>query len=230
MQEALEENYVANVTHSLKAPIASVKALTEALVDAVPCDAEKQQPYFGMILKEVNAQSHMVQEILDLSRLQSGRIEFQKTYFSADECFSDLFEKYATYCEFSQIPFSVQDSIHNLPELFSDRQYINQLMGILLENAVKYVYESGAGIEVSAAIDHGKAVFCVYDDGSAIPAKDLPNVFHTFYTGENAADKNSSGMGLAIAKAITDSLKERIWIESSEKKGTSIYFTVSVHS
>ncbi|WP_297981525.1 ATP-binding protein [uncultured Methanobrevibacter sp.] len=51
-----------------------------------------------------------------------------------------------------------------------------------------------------------------------------------FYTGENAADKNSSGMGLAIAKAITDSLKERIWIESSEKKGTSIYFTVSVHS
>ena len=226
--ETLERNYVANVTHSLKAPIASVRALTEALIDVVPAESDKQQPYFGMILKEVNTQSHMVQEILELSRLQSGGADFSSERFSASEAFSETFDKYTTLCEFGQIHFEISEEIENLPDLFSNKKFIVEIMDILLENAVKYVEDNDKGIQVSVRRENKKAIFCVYDAGSVIDSKDLPNVFNRFYSGKNSEGKDTTGLGLSIAKSICDSLHERIWLESSEGYGTSAYFTVSL--
>ena len=117
-------------------------------------------------LNDILCLRSIIQEILDLSRLQSGSADMTREKFKASECFAETFDKYSTLCEFAQIAFNVSE--------------------------------------------------------------DIPYVFNRFYSGTNSKGKESTGLGLAIARSITDSLKEQIWIQSTEGSGTSAYFTVTL--
>ena len=226
--ELLQKNYVANVTHALKAPIASVQALTEALVDVVPTDADQQHPYFEMIFKATRTQSHMVNEILTLSRLQNRTLDTAKSRINVQELFGDILDEYESMCECSGISFHVEDSFRTLYDtsVHTNPACMQQIMEILLENAVKYLDINGRGVLISAEQSKKFITICVNDEGSVISASDLPHVFEQFYIGENGKGRQSSGLGLAIAKAEADILHEKIWIESSSASGTSVYFTI----
>lgn len=225
--EELRQNYIANVTHALKAPIASVKALTEALSDVVEPDPDKQRTYYGMILRETNIQSHMVQEILALSKLQSKGIDFTKTSVHACECFGQILDKYATLCDCAGISFHVAAEISQLPALHTNAACIQQVLEILLENAVKYVND-GDGIWVNVTTAKNQAIFCVKDNGVGISREDLPHVFERFYKCNRQRNESGSGLGLAIAKETLDGLKEKIWVESEPGKGAAFFFTVQI--
>lgn len=221
--EQIQQNYIANVTHALKAPIASVKTLTEALCDVENLDITTQRIYYGMILQEMNQQSHMVQEILELSKLQSKERDFTKTSVNASDVFAPVLEKYSMLCDCAHISFRVSDAIFKLPNLYTNVSCVRQVMEILLENALKYV-DDGCMIEVDSNILKGQVVFRVRDNGPGISAKDLPHVFERFYRCNR--NKNGSGLGLAIAQEIIAGLKEKIWVESEPPKGTSFYFSI----
>ena len=220
----LEKNYVANVTHALKAPIASVRALTEALIDVVPAESDKQQPYFGKILKETTFQNHIVQEILDLSKIQSDRVDFTKSEVTLDECFSEPIEKFRTYCELADIPFTVTENFRSIEHLHSNAHCLSEIMNILLENAVKYV-ENGE-IIIDAAVDKKCVVISVRNTKGVIAREDLPKIFDRFFIGRNGEGKNGSGLGLSIVAALIKGLKEKIKASSNEKDGTTFSFTV----
>lgn len=222
----VERNYIANVTHALKSPIASIKAITETLSDVPDLDPDKRTFYYGMILRETNMQSHMVQEILELSKLQSHGMDFTKTSVDAAKAFEQPLEKFSALCECARISFHVSDEINRLPFLNTNAACIGQVMEILLENAVKYV-TSGDNIWIEAKEAKNQVVFCVRDDGCGISPEDLPHVFERFYRCSRNV-KNSSGLGLAIAKEILENLKEKIWAESELGKGTAFYFTVRI--
>lgn len=222
--EEVQRNYIANVTHALKAPIASVKAITETLSDVAALDPDKRISYYGMILRETNLQSHMVQEILELSKLQSHETDFTRTSVRAPEILEQTLEKFSVLCDCARISFSVSDEIARLPPLYTNASCVAQILEILLENAVKYV-NSGDSIWLDAAPVKNHAVFCVRDNGPGIAKEDLPHVFERFYRCSRNV-KNSSGLGLAIAKELTDNLKEKIWVESELGKGAAFYFTV----
>lgn len=222
--EEVQRNYIANVTHALKAPIASVKALTETLSDT-DLEPDAQRVYFGMILQETNLQSHMVHEILELSKVQSREMDFSKTSVNASEVFSQTLEKYSTLCGCARISLHVSDELSQLPALYTNAACIKQVLEILLENAVKYVSE-GDDIWIDVSTSKNQAIFCVRDNGIGIAKEDQPHVFERFYRCGRSDSKGGSGLGLAIAKETIDGLKERIWVESEPRKGTAFYFSV----
>lgn len=225
--EQMRRDYVDNITHELKTPIASIKALAEALSDGMEKSPADRNVYYGMILKEANRQERMVCDALELSRLQSYRMQMKKEPLEAADVFAPVLEKYASLCDLMGITFTVDDSLAELPTLSTSEKYIQTVMDALLGNAVKFVSEEGE-IRISARVTRRRAAISVEDNGKGIAKEELPHVFERFYKGRRSDNEGGSGLGLAIAKEITNHMKETIRIHSEENKGTCVSFTVSL--
>ena len=225
--EQLRREYVDNITHELKTPIASIKALAEALSDGMEKSPADRNVYYGMILKEANRQERMVCDALELSKLQNYRVQMKKEPLEAALVFTPVLEKYASFCDLMGITLTVDESITNLPTLNTNEKYIQTVMDALLGNAVKFVPEEGE-IRVSARVTRRRATIWVEDNGKGIAKEELPHVFERFYKGHRSDNEEGSGLGLAIAKEIADNMKETIRIHSEENSGTRVSFTVSL--
>lgn len=223
--DKLRETYIANVTHALKTPVASIKALAETLCDDVEPDPDQQRVYYGMILREANRQHHMIQDILELSKLQSDGMDFTKTKIYADAAFGPVLDKYAALCDCMGIALHISQEISRLPPLYTNAASVRQLLEILLDNALKFVPEGG-DIWMDVVCGRNKATICVRDNGIGIAEEALPRVFERFYKCSHDFNASGSGLGLAIAEEIVSGLKEKIWVESKLGKGTSFFFTV----
>ncbi len=121
------------------------------------------------------------------------------------------------------IDFTIDDSVNNLPVLYSDPAAIQQIFEILVDNSLKFTDEGGELI-ISAQIERKKVVFCVHDNGCGIPKKDIDNIFERFYKTKNKSNPDGNGIGLSIAKALTDELQEKIWAKSQYGSGTEIAY------
>ncbi len=225
--EQMRRDYVDNITHELKTPIASIKALAEALSDGMEKSSADRNVYYGMILREANRQERMVCDALELSKLQSYRVQMKKMPLTAADAFGSVLEKYASLCDLMGITFVVDDSLMQLPMLNTNEKYISTVMDAVLGNAVKFVPEEGT-IRVSARAGRRRAAITVEDNGVGIAKEELPHVFERFYKGHRNDNAGGSGLGLAIAKEITDNMKETIQIHSEEHSGTRVSFTVSL--
>lgn len=221
----LQRTYIANVTHALKTPVASIKALSETLCDEVEPDPDKQKVYYGMILREANRQDHMIRDILELSKLQSSGMDFRKTSLLATDIFKSVLDKYVTLCDCMDITLHISETFATLPSLYTNEACVKQILEILLDNALKFVHEGG-NIWIETTVSGRIATICVRDDGVGIAKDALPQVFDRFFTGSSDFNSSGSGLGLAIAKEITAGLKERIWVESETGKGAAFFFTI----
>lgn len=223
--EALQQTYIANVTHALKTPNSSIKALAETLCDGMQPDPNKQGVYFGMILREASKQEHMIQDILALSRIQSNAVDFTKTHVDAGVVFDQIRQRYAAICECTGISMDISDQIWALPMLYTNETCLRQLLELLIDNALKFVDEDGE-IRIDVSVSKNQATFCVRDNGIGIKQEDLPHVFERFYKDSSRRNESGSGLGLAIAWEIITNLKEKIWVESELDKGSAFFFTV----
>lgn len=225
--EQMRRHYIDNITHELKTPVASIKALAEALSDGMEKSPNDRSVYYGMILREANRQERMICDVLELSKLQSVQIKLTKQAVDPDELFAPVLEKYASYCDLMGISLLIDDFIKSLPELYTDSKHMQVVLDALLSNATKFVPEEGS-ITVSAQLSHRRATICIADNGKGISKAELPRVFERFYKVSRNDNESGSGLGLAIAKEITDNLHEKLWIESEEGTGTRAYFTISL--
>lgn len=223
--ELLQQTYIANVTHALKTPNSSIKALAETLCDGMQPDPDKQGVYFGMILREASKQEHMIQDILALSKIQSKGVDFTKTYVDAEKIFGQIQERYAAICECAGISMVISDRVWSLPALYTNEACLRRLLELLLDNALKFVDEGGE-IRIDVSASKHQAVFCVRDNGVGIKEEDLPHVFERFYKDSSRRNESGSGLGLAIAREIIANLKEKLWAESEWGKGSAFFFTV----
>lgn len=225
--DVMQQNYIANVTHALKAPIASVRMLAEALCDEVVTDPDKQKVYFGLILQETTNQNRMVQEMLELSKVQSQNMDFSKSAVSAASLFQPIAENYSMLFDCTDVTLHVSDEVFQLPTLYTNAVCIKQVLQILLDNAIKYV-PGGGNVFIDAAVANHQATISVRDDGVGISKEALPFVFDRFYKGNRGDSTKSSGLGLAIAREIINGLGEKMWVESELGKGTSFFFTIRI--
>lgn len=221
----MRQNYIANVTHALKTPIASVKVLAEALCDGVITDPDKQKVYFGLILQETTNQNRMVKEILELSKAQSKDMDFSKSEVSATSIFQPVIENYSMLCDCTDVTLLAAEDIFELPALYTNAACIKQVLEILLDNAIKYV-PGGGEVLISATASNHMATICVHDNGIGISKESLPHIFERFYKCNRGDSMKSSGLGLAIAQEIMGGLGEKIWAESELGKGTAFFFTI----
>jgi signal transduction histidine kinase len=223
--EAIRREYVANVSHELKSPISSIKALTETLSDGLAQDEETRQRYYGIILSESSRLEKLTAEILELSRLQSGKTVIVKQKTDPKKLMLAVRDEYAVRADELGIAFSVSDAALDLPPLLTSEDRIVQILHILLNNAFKFVGENGS-VSVDAEIARTQVRLFVRDNGAGIAKDVLPYVFDRFYKEDKAHNSGGSGLGLSIAKELLTDMGESIQVKSEPGKGSEFSFTI----
>lgn len=221
----IQKEYVANVSHELKSPVSSIKALTETLADNVITDEDTRQKYYGIILKESARLQSLISDILELSRLQSGKIVIEKQKINAKELLEEVFNKYSIIMNDLGIDFEVTNAAWNTPDVLSSKDRVLQIFYILIDNAIKFVNENGK-IAINARTNHSDVTFEIIDNGIGIKPEVLSHIFDRFYKEDTSRNTKGSGLGLSIAKEIVSVLHEDISVKSEYEKGTTFTFTI----
>jgi len=222
--EKTRRDYVANVSHELRTPLTAVRGLLEPLADGMITDEETQQRYYRIMLREVIRLSRLITDMLELSRLQSGTEHMEQHAVNLEELLQDTRQSYLN--EAAQRGINLRLEAEHVPYAMTDEDRVEQLLVILLDNAMRYTPQGGS-ITISAAETKGDRILVsVTDTGCGIAAEDLPHVFERFYKTDKSRREGGTGLGLSIAKQIIDKLGENIYVESSEGAGTSFHFTL----
>jgi len=239
--ETIRRDFISNLSHELRTPLASLKALTETLQDGALTDPEAASRFLGHIVTEVDALTQMAQELLDLSRIESGQVELERKKVSPEELLSSAAERMRLQAERAGLALNVE-CMADLPEVHADAPRIEQVLVNLIHNAVKFTPPGGdvvlladcvrlGDIQASSAqreFEAGKGVvrFAVRDSGVGIPAEDVPRIFERFYRVDKARAGGGTGLGLSISKHLVESHGGQIWAESIEGQGSTFYFTL----
>jgi signal transduction histidine kinase len=223
----LRRELIANVSHDLRSPIASIRGYLETVImkeDQI--SVEERSKYLNMILSSSVMLSHLVEELFELSKLDAHQIKVNPEAFSMAELVHDVVMKYKPQAEKS----GVQLEVAKPPQpyiVYADIGLIERALSNLIENAIKYTPEKGT---VKVVLnEEGKAIVTtVSDTGTGISPDDLPNVFDRFYRGQKdkMRDPEGTGLGLAIAKKILELHESDIQVESQLNLGTKFYFAL----
>ncbi|HYE81129.1 MAG TPA: sensor histidine kinase [Clostridia bacterium] len=229
-----------NISHDLRTPLSAVKGFANAILDGIVEEPQEQKKYLKRIIEKVNHLNHMVQELLDLSQLQSRQLKFEFSRLPVDSFIEYFSEKYSFDMENENIRFRTiisnwQSKHPDMAALYVmvDHQRLERVFSNLLNNALKYT-PAGGSIELrfSFSDDDRNLIAEVSDTGIGIPEEDLPHVFERFYMVSKArqGDSSSRGLGLAIVKEIIEYHNGRIWVISKLGQGSHFFFTLPVYN
>jgi signal transduction histidine kinase len=171
--------------------------------------------------------SRLVDDLLELSRLQAGTEAMQKTHFDLREILQNVSDVYGQRAAASGIAFTVIADVSMSMQVCSNSDRVEQVLVILLDNAEKHT-PTGGEIRLTATPANGKVEVAVTNTGEAIPAEDLPYLFERFYKVDKSHSGGGTGLGLSIAKEIMKGLGETIRAESADGGEVSFVFTLGV--
>jgi two-component system, OmpR family, phosphate regulon sensor histidine kinase PhoR len=223
--ENTRREFVANVSHELRTPLSLIKGYVETLADGAINNPELSQKFLRTIERHSNRLTNLIEDLLTISRLESGQITLQLTTVPlrafADSVINELqahARERGTTLE-NKIPEGVAGC--------ADRDRLEQVFVNLVENAIKYGRANGRVVLSGRALeDHVE--LCVKDDGPGIPAEARERVFERFYRADKARsrDAGGTGLGLSIVKHIVQSHGGKVWVESEPGKGARFFFTL----
>ena len=220
--EKTRRDYVANVSHELRTPLTAVRGLLEPLADGMIKDPETIQRYYKIMLHEVLRLSRLITDMLELSRLQSGSEHMEIAAVNVEELLEETLQNYMVEANQHGIRL-VLDAV-NVPFAMTDRDRVEQVLVILIDNAMRYTPEGGS-ITLQATPGE-KILISVNDTGCGIAPDELNHLFERFYKVDKSRKEGGTGLGLSIAKQIIDKLGESIYVESVVGEGTSFHFTL----
>jgi len=226
--ETVRRDFISNISHELRTPLASLKALADTLRDGALEDPPAARRFLDRVEVEVDALTQMVQELLELSRIESGQVGFEIEPVPVVEVVQPPVERLRPQVERADLHLTI-DLPSDLPLVLADVDRVRQVITNLTHNAIKFTPPGGA-VTVSAAADQDEVVISVRDTGVGIPADDLPRIFERFYKADRARAGGGTGLGLAIAKHIVFAHGGRIWAESIEGRGSTFYVALPVGS
>lgn len=224
--EQTRRDYVANVSHELRTPLTAMRALIEPLRDGLVKTEEQRQQIYDVVLRETMRLSRLVNDMLELSRLQSGTASLSRSVFAPIPLFNLIHETYSAYAEDYQQTF-VYDVPEDLPSVWGNPDRTQQVLIVLLDNAFKYTPEGGV-VTLSACAEGDVVRVRVRDTGVGIPAADLPHVFDRFYKVDKSHHSKGTGLGLAIAYEIMKHLGEEMSVTSEPGQGSCFTFTLHI--
>ena len=222
--ERTRREYVSNVSHELRTPLTAVRALVEPLKEGMVTGEEDRQRYYDIILREVMRLSRLINDQLELSRLQSGGVAIQKQRMELNDLIYDVCDRYHAIAEEQGLELNIETDLEECPKVYANPDRVEQMLIILLDNAIKYTEKGGVGVHVSW--DEEKVCITVRDTGIGIAEEDIPYVFDRFYKVDKAHSGKGSGLGLSIAKELLNRMNETIWVESAKDEGSAFTFTV----
>lgn len=224
--EQTRRDYVANVSHELRTPLTAMRALMEPLRDGLVKTEEQRQQIYDVVLRETMRLSRLVNDMLELSRLQSGTASLQRSVFAPLPLLNIIHETYSAYAEDYQQTF-IYDVPESLPDVTGNPDRTQQVLIALLDNAFKYTPEGGT-VTLSAAVEGDVVRIRVRDTGVGISKEDLPHVFDRFYKVDKSHHGKGTGLGLAIAYEIMKHLGEEMSVTSELNQGSCFTFTLHI--
>ncbi|MBQ6781885.1 MAG: hypothetical protein IJP62_11775 [Treponema sp.] len=218
-----EKAFTSNVSHELKTPIAIIDGHANLLRRWGKDDPKQLSESIDAILQATETMSGIVTTLLDMSRLEQGSIIVEKTRFAAADFFARLADEFSALYPALHITISDSDSL----VLETDEQKLHQIFTVILSNSVKFAGEQ-CKITLSARKNDGKTVLSATDDGTGFTPDVLPHVFERFYKGDAAHNRNVSGagLGLSIAKTLSDAIGAEIYAENTQSGGARIVVQV----
>lgn len=202
--EEMRRRFIANVSHDFKTPLTLIVSYAEALRDTDDADEKTRREYLDIIMEEGNKLSGLVKSLLELSRLESGTVELERSVFSISELLKDTVHKHKILLQSNRI--EVQSDLDDSLIVYADYEKMERVAANLFENAIKYCSDAGM-IRISAKQQDDLCMVRIFNTGSHIEQEDLANIFVSFYRGDKARARDSMqsyGIGLAIVKAILD--------------------------
>lgn len=218
--EQMRSEFVANVSHELRTPLTSIRGFVETLLESGTDDPEMTRHFLGIIATETRRLSKLVEELLDLSKIEERRAVHRWQRVEIPALVDRVLAVCGNHAEEKQINIKANFP-PRLPPLFGDPDMLAQVLINLLDNAVKYT-PPGGSVTISASVENDEIRLDVADTGVGIPAESLPRVFERFYRVEKARSRELGGigLGLAIVKHIINGHGGRVDVKSTVGKGT----------
>ena len=224
--ELVRKEFVSNVSHELRTPLSSMRALNETLQDTISEEPEVSQKFLKKMDQELDNLIQLVNELLELSRLESGRVPIDRQRVSPSVLLQSAEDHMKLQAERNGLEIM---TIHNnvLPDVSADFTRIDQVFTNLIHNAIKFT-PPGGKITLSAMQEEDQVVFTIEDTGIGISPEVLPRIFERFYKADRSRASTGTGLGLSISKHVIESHGGKIWAESVEGKGSKFSFSLPI--
>jgi len=227
--DRLKDDFVSTVTHELRTPLTSIRAFSEILLDNPDLDAAERKRYLRIVAEETERLTRLINQVLDLSKLESGRASWQIGVVDVAGVVRDSVAETARLFHDAGASLDVQlpDA---LPPVAADRDQVVQVMLNLLSNAAKFCPPERGRVLVGVRTEDSVVRVDVTDNGPGIAAADQPAIFEKFRQGgDGLGDRpRGTGLGLAISRRIIDHLGGTLWVRSTVGQGATFSFTLPV--
>lgn len=221
--EAVRRDFVANVSHELRTPLASIKAAAEAIQGGALDDAQVTREFLARIDVEVDHMAQMVQRLLDLSRLETGKAQFNMEALDVKVLLDEATDRVRPQAESRGLALTV-DAPEGMAPVMADRAAVQEIVLNLIDNAMRFT-DDGSILVSAREVEAGVEV-SVEDSGPGILPEDLPHIFERFYKADRSRSSGGVGLGLALAKHTVQAHGGEIWAESPPGKGAILHFTL----
>lgn len=224
--DKLRKDFIANVSHELRTPISMLQGYSEAMVDGVTSSDEERKEVAQIIYDESLRMGRLVNELLDLARMEAGYIDLNLEEVDLDSYLERITRKFASFARDYDVTVELAKPGRGQIAVF-DPDRIEQVLTNLIHNAIRHTNPGGL-ITVVHEQEEERDTFAVVDTGRGIPEEDLPYVFERFYKADKARTRQhgGTGLGLAIAKHIIDAHQGKITVHSRLGEGTTFRFTL----
>ncbi len=225
VQEAnrLKSEFLSNMSHELRTPLNSIIALSDILETQLGKSiSEEQSQYLNVISRNGKHLLNLINDILDLSKIEAGKINVLPEYFSLEQILSHIKENFDYQAKNRGIKLKL-DIQPNLPEIYSDRQKINQILQNLVSNAIKFTEKGSVTIKSNFDEKRERFIIRVIDTGIGIPEKDISTIFEEFKQVDGSVSRKyeGTGLGLSIVSRLVKKLGGEVQVKSQPGEGST---------
>ncbi len=225
--DQMKTEFLSNVSHELRTPLQSIGGFTKLIMTGKVPDHDTEQEFLQIIDRETMHLGNLINSLLDMSRLESGRFKIYKKLTPVYDIFTDSIKMFHSLAREKNI--NLTESISpKLPEMEVDSERMRQVVINLLSNAIKFS-DPGTSIHVKAAVHNKELFFQVIDHGPGIDEEGMKHLFERFYRVEGETVKGGTGLGLYISKQIIETHGGKIWAESKLGEGSTFSFTLPLN-
>ncbi|NLT94127.1 MAG: HAMP domain-containing protein [Clostridia bacterium] len=222
--EKMKTDFVANASHELRTPVASIKGFAETLLDGALEDEKVARRFVTIIDEEAGRLTKLINDLLDLSRIEAKGMAMEKSPTDIVSLLHECVAYLANQAQEKELEITIEAS-EQVPEVNVNREMLSRAFTNLLENSIKFTPPRGF-IKITAAKKENKLVIKFSDTGIGIPKEDLPRIFERFYRVDKSRTTEGTGLGLSIVKHVIEGHQGRIDVQSQMGKGT--LFTITL--
>ena len=228
--------FVSNVSHELRTPLTSVRSYVDALAEGAINDPDMAQNFLGVVQDETQRMIRMINDLLELSRLDQGTMDVKLEVINLNSLFNFVLNRFDMILENDAKNDESPSKRYNILREFTkedvwvevDPDKFTQVLDNIMNNAVKYSPDGGT-ITARLIKTKTRAILSISDQGLGIPRKDLDNIFNRFFRVDKSRSRaqGGTGLGLAISKEVVEKFNGRIWVDSVENKGSTFYISLA---